>query len=99
MLPKKYHGLGLPNFALSALGPTIHVLQCHFSFEDALGKMTRQAYEAFVVEVGAYGNTVSQLQNLWRVLNQSNVVSLDLGERRYHDIQIDLKEEFHLRPA
>ena len=36
MLPEKYHGLGLPNFALSALAAKMHVLQCHFVFEDAL---------------------------------------------------------------
>ena len=59
LLPKKYHGLGLPNFALLALVANIHVLQCHIAFKDELGEMMRQAYKAFVVEVGAYSNILS----------------------------------------
>ena len=34
----------------------VFLLQCFWGFDDAVGAMTQQAYETFLVEVGIGGN-------------------------------------------
>ena len=53
MLPERYQGLGLPNFVVWSLAVKISFVQRHLG---AVGQMMIQAYEAFLMEVGVYGN-------------------------------------------
>ena len=49
MLPERFHGLGLPNFVALSFAAKVYFLQRHFGFEDAVGEMMMQAFEAFVL--------------------------------------------------
>ena len=53
MLPERYQRLGLPNFVVWSLAVKISFVQRHLG---AAGQMMIQAYEAFLTEVGVYGN-------------------------------------------
>ena len=59
MLPERFQGLGLPNFVVVCLAAKIFFLQQHLGFDDAAGQMMQQAYEAFLMEVGLYGDVLS----------------------------------------
>ena len=56
MLPERYHGLGLPNYVVHCLAVKVFFLWRHWGFDSAVGKMVAQEYEAFVMEVGMYGD-------------------------------------------
>ena len=56
MLPEMYQGLGLPNFLVLSLASKVSFLQCNWDFPGSTGDMLRFNYEAFLVEVGLYGN-------------------------------------------
>ena len=79
MLPERFHGLGLLNFVVLCLAAKIFFMQCHLGFVEAVGEMVLQAYEAFLIEVGLYGDVLTRdftkfgclvtdltwFQNLW----------------------------------
>ena len=55
-LPEMFQGLGLPNFVIRALADKIHFMQCHWGFEGVTSAMLLFAFEAFLMEIGLYGN-------------------------------------------
>ena len=59
MLPERFQGLGMPNFVVECLAAKIFFLQRHLGFDDAAGMMMQQAWEAFLVEVGLYGDVLT----------------------------------------
>ena len=100
MLPEKYHGLGLPNFAILSLSGKIHILHEHFGFKNALGEMMHQAYEALVIEVGAYGNTLSLPFAEYGALGTKNTWFRSLWESSQHfDVGIAISANCHLSPV
>ena len=60
MLPEKFQGLGLPNFVVDCLAAKLHFILCNWGLESTSGTMMMHAYEAFMMEVGLYGNVLSQ---------------------------------------
>lgn len=56
MLPERFHGLGLPNFVVLSFAAKVYFMQQHFGFEDAIGKIMRQVFKAFVLKVEMYSN-------------------------------------------
>ena len=61
-LSGRYHGLDLPNFEVCALSKTIHFLQRKWDVNNSTKGMTETTHEAFMVEVGIYGNIFSRSQ-------------------------------------
>ena len=68
MLPKKYHGLGLPTFVVVCFVAMMFLLQRHWGFNSAAGNMLQQAYEAFLIEVGLYGDVFTRDFKDWGIL-------------------------------
>jgi hypothetical protein len=59
-LTERYQGLGLPNFEVHAFSKKVHFLQRKWGGKDSISEMTSATYEAFMVEVGVYGNILSR---------------------------------------
>ena len=100
MLPEWFQGLGLPNFVVLCLAEKIFFMQCHLEFEEAVGEMMLQAYEAFLIEVGLYGDVLT------RDFTRSGSLATDLTwfkklwEYASHlKLAIILSDEFHLKPV
>eukprot|EP00956_Cyclotella_meneghiniana_P011946 scaffold16843_cov51-Cyclotella_meneghiniana.AAC.2 len=56
MLPHRYQGLGLPNFALEKLGRSVSWLQRHWGVKEWIGVIIRAGFERLQVETGLSGN-------------------------------------------
>ena len=92
-LPIKYQGLGLPDFVVVACAAKVAWMLRHWGFDDTAGNAMMQAFEAFVIETGLYGNVFSQdykvlgclatdgtwFKNLWQTLRHLGV-HLQVGE-------------------
>jgi hypothetical protein len=87
MLLLWFQGLALPNSNIDALSKKIHLLQSHWDTGSTSGRMLRQAYQVFQVEVGLGRNIFSQsflsfgrlathgfFCNLWELLHRYGVV-------------------------
>ena len=100
MLSPRYLGLGMPNMAVNCLAGKIYFTFSTCGFHETEGEMMRQAYEAFIVEVGLQGNILQRnftllgglatkctwFHNLWEFIFWSKVM-------------IELDQTFHLQPA
>ena len=58
-LPERFQGLGMPNFIVVAFASKVFFLQCHWGFSGATADSLHWNYEAFIMEVGLYGNVFS----------------------------------------
>ena len=60
MLPERFHVIGLPNFVVLCLATKIFFIKWHLGFEEVVGDMMLQAYEAFLIEVELYGDVLTR---------------------------------------
>ena len=98
-LPVKYQGLGLPDFVIVSLGAKISFLLRHWGFDDVAGQAMMQAFEAFVVKCGLYGNVFDSDFKRLGCLSTDGTWFKNLWETlRFLGIQLLVCEEFHLQP-
>ena len=97
MLPEWFQGLGLPNFVVLCLAGKIFSMQSHLKFEEAVGEMMLQAYEAFLIEVGLYGDVLTRDFDKFGSLVTDLTWFQNLWEYSSHlKVSITLSDEFHL---
>ena len=86
-LSERFQGLGLPNFVVDCLAAKLFYMQSVWGFDCAAGHMMMQAYEAFLIEVGLYGDTMQHsykqyrglatdgtwFKNLWQFLDELGI--------------------------
>jgi len=56
MLPETFQGLGLPNFTVVAFAKEVFFLQCNWGFTGGHCDLMQFSFEAFLIEIGLYGN-------------------------------------------
>ena len=99
-LPECYHGLGLPNFVSAALAVKIHFLQCTWELGDPAGELGAIAYEAFIMEIGMYGNVFSLPYSEYEGLATDRTWWKNFWELLDHaGVDFSFASEHHLRPV
>ena len=68
LIPERYQGLGLTNFALVSLASKLAFLQRTWGFADVVSRSLVMGYESFMIEVGLYGNTMDYDYKAYSVL-------------------------------
>jgi hypothetical protein len=58
LIPERYQGLGMANFALISLALKLSSFQCNRGFSAPHSNALMVGYESFIIEVGLYGNTM-----------------------------------------
>jgi hypothetical protein len=58
LIPKRYQGLGLPNYALISLASKLSLIQRGWGFDEVNARAIMIGYESFIMEVGLYRNTM-----------------------------------------
>ena len=98
-LPIKYQGLGLPDFVSLSCAAKVSFMLRHWGFDDAAGKAMMQAYEAFVMESGLYGDIFSQSFKHLGVLTTEGTWFRNLWETlQYLGADLMVSKEYHLKP-
>ena len=86
-LSERFRGLGLPNFVVDCLAAKLFYMQNVWGFDCAAGNMMIQAYEAFLIEVGLYGEIMQHsyqkysglstdgmwFKNMWQFLDKLGI--------------------------
>ena len=100
MLPEMYQGLGLPNFLVLSLASKVAFLQCNWDFPGSTGDSLRFNYEAFLVEVGLYGNLFSWDYNKMGGLATKGTWFQNTREMAaLLGIRVELHDQYHLQPV
>ncbi len=55
-MPDMYQGLGMFDLNVECLSAKVYFMRRHWNMSKAMGKMLRQAYEVFQIDVGLGGN-------------------------------------------
>jgi hypothetical protein len=59
LIPERYQGLGMENYALVSLASKLSFLQCYWGFATTHSTAMMMGYKSVMVKVGLYGNTMS----------------------------------------
>jgi hypothetical protein len=100
LIPERYQGLGMANYALVSLAWKLSFLQCNWVFFATHSTAMMKGCKSFMVEVGLYGNTMSYnykrhlmqvmsntwLENVWKLIS-------------YFNVGLNLNGNFHLKPV
>ena len=99
MLPERYHGLGMPNYVVNCLSAKIFFMWRHWGFGGATGQMMTQAYEAFLVEVGLYGDVFTRDFKRYGMLATDGTWFKNLWELADHlKVSITMDSRYHIQP-
>lgn len=99
MLPPRYQGLGMPNFVIDCFALKVFFIQCCWDYDCPWGQLMVHAYEAMMVEVGLYGNLLTQDYDSCSHLATKGTWWKNFWEYAdYLGIQVELSEEFQLSP-
>ena len=99
-LPERYQGLGLPDFEVHSFSKKFHFLQRKWGGKRSTSEMTETTYEAFMTEVGVYGNVFSRPWDKLKTLATKHTWYYNLWEL-CHRLQVDMEfeEKYHLKPV
>ena len=99
-LPERYQGLGLPDFEVHALSKKIHFLQRKWDGKDATSNMTGTTYEAFMIEVGVYGNMFALDWSKYKCLATEHTWYYNLWELCHRlGVTIELEKKQYMGPV
>ncbi len=100
LIPERYQGLGMPNYALVSLASKLSFLQCNWGFDVVHSKTIMIEYESFMVEVGLYGNTMSYKYKKHSMLLTKNTWYKNVWELcHYYNIWLNFIGDLHLKPV
>ena len=100
MLPERFGGLGLPDFVLTCFASKVHFMQCNWGFADAIGSLMTHAYEAFLIEVGLYGNIFSLNFKVLGILATDGTWFKHFWLLSWYlNIRVGLHKKYHLQPV
>ncbi len=98
LIPERYQGLGMANYALVSLASKFAFLQCNWRFDFVHSKSTMMAYESLMIEVGLYGNTMSYDYKKHSMLVTNNTWFKNVWELTlYFKVRLNFDNEFHLK--
>ena len=98
LIPERYQGLGMANYALVSLASKLAFLQCNWRFDSVHLKSMMMAYESLMIEVGLYGNTMSYDYKKHSMLVTNNTWFKNVWElTSYFKVRLNFDDEFHLK--
>jgi hypothetical protein len=99
LLPERYQGLGMPNFALVSLTSKLAFIQRTWGFDGVNSKALMMGYESFMVEVGLYGSTMDYDYKAYATLATNHTWYKNVWELvRFFNISLAFHPEFRLGP-
>ena len=99
-LSERYQGLYLPNLEVYPLSKMIHFLQRKRDGNVSTSKMAGTTYEAFMVEVGMYGNIFSRSWEEPNVLATKHTWYCNLWELCHSmGVELEVNEKCHNKPV
>ncbi len=100
MIPERYQGLEMANYALVSLASKLSLFQCNWGFDIDQLKTIMIGYESFMVEVGLYGNTTSYEYKTHSMPATNNTWYENVWElSHYFNIWLNFNGDLHLKPA
>ena len=100
ILPERYQVLGLPNFEVRDLSKKIHFLQRKWDGNNSTSKMDETTFQAFMIEVGMYGNIFSRSWEEFTVLAAKHTWYCNLWELHHRsDVELEVNEKYHTKPV
>ena len=80
VIPERYQGLGLTNFALVLLSSKLSFIQWTCGLSNVDSRSLMMGYESFMVEIGLYDNTmVYNCKGIFNIGNKWHLVQKRLG--------------------
>jgi len=96
LLSERFQGLGLPNFIVDCFAAKIYFMQTTWGFDCASGKLMIHAYEAFMIEVGLYGNIFSYDYDALGCLATDGTWFKNFWEYASHlKVNVELSGDYH----
>jgi hypothetical protein len=100
LIPERYQGLGMANFALVSLSPKLIFLQPTWSFADVDSRALMMGYESLMFKVGLYGNTMDHDYKAYSTLVTNNTWYKNVWELvHYFNIRLVFQSEYRLGPV
>jgi hypothetical protein len=100
LIPERYHGLGLTNFALVSLTSKLAFIQRTWGFTDVVPRSLMMGYKSFMIEVGLYGNTMDYDYKAYSVLATNGTWYKNVWELvHYFKISLAFQSEYRLGPV
>jgi len=97
MLPEIYQGLGLSNFTVVSFTKKVFFLQCNWGFTGGHYDLMQFAFEAFLIEIGLYGDVFQVVFSDFGILATSGTwfkFFWELGDCL--DINVSLHASYHI---
>jgi hypothetical protein len=99
-LPERYQGLGVSQTSRCMLSPKNHFLQRKWDGNDSTSKVAGTIYEAFIVEVGMYGNIFSRSWEEFNSLATKHTWYYNLWELCDRlGVELEVNEKYHNKPV
>ena len=100
LIPERYQGLGLPNFALVSLTSKLAFIQRSWGFNDVDSRSLMMGYESFMVEVGLYGNTMDHDYKIYSTLATNGTWYKNVWELVcFFKIRLAFQSKYRLGPV
>ena len=100
LIPERYKGLGMVNYALVSLASKLSFLQCNWGFDIVHSKTIMIGYELFMVGICFYGNTMSYEYKTHSMLATNNTWYKNVWElSHYFNIWLNFNGDLHLKPV
>jgi hypothetical protein len=100
LIPERYQGLGLPNYALISLASKLSLTQCGWGFDNVDARAIMSGYQSFMIEVGLYGNTMDHDYKTHSILVMNNTWYKNVWELvHYFKIRLVFHTDYQLKPV
>ncbi len=100
LIPERYQGLGLPNYALISLASKFSLIQCSWGFNNVHARAIMIRYESFMMEAGLYGNTMDHDYKTQSILVTNNTWYKNIWELvHYFKIRLVFRTDYQLKPV
>ena len=99
LIPERYQGLGMANFALVSLASKLSYLQSNWGFGAPHSNALMIGYESLIIEIGLYGNTMGCEYRIHSILATDNIWFKNVWELvSFFNVCLRFNEDFQLKP-
>ncbi len=100
LIPERYQGLGLPNYALISLASKLSLIQRGWGFNDVNARAIMIGYKSFMMEVGLYRNTMNHDYKTHLILVTNNTWYKNVWKLvHYFKIRLVFHTDCQLKPV
>ncbi len=100
LIPERYQGLGLTNFALVSLTSKLEFIQQTWGFANVDSRSLMMEYKSFMVKIGLYGNTMDHDYKAYLILATNYIWYKNVWELvHYFNIRLAFQPKYRLGPV